>query len=660
MSGTDSKFSFPIESLLSARQLLEPQLSDDLIYFISNMSGMYSLYKMKIDGSIPLPLLPEGLALQNPHLINGQNFDLFPNLNKILVMIDKNGDELYQPCFIPMDGGIPELIFGDQFRGMQVIYFYGDPSNNQIYLGVDTRKEPGYELYTVNLADKVLKSLGKTPYGRFLTGISSDHTKVLHAEGYGPSDVCIYYLDQKTGEDKVLIGTPITQRKPGETYAKTGIDTLEFVENDTVVVFGSIFDDDMGAINWKFLTGDDKVNSLEIRDLNLKIKSQLEGFHKLEGNQFSLQYNVNGETYYYLADYVVENETRYLQVTNHIIGNRNGPLHNGVKLSIAYDKAKAKEIGKVTEFITSYTKATMPSQLVLINTDIKGWDLDISYKQLSEERILGIEEKYLSEGEDSTYTSFDGLTIPSRLYLPSPNLNLSGPYPLVLWIHGGPQGQEVPDFTWFSMPLIQYLTLNGFAVSVPNVRGSTGYGTEYMAKVEKDWGGDDLKDHLEGLKVLEKDERIDSNNRFLSGRSYGGFMTLSLISRHPELWRGGADLFGPYDLIGFYNRLPPSWQTFFDLTLADPKTEEGQAFMKERSPKTYFDNITAPLLIIQGANDPRVTLEESKEIFEYMKSKGKEVELLAFDDEGHDVIKFNNKVVCYTRIVDFFKANLSS
>lgn len=648
---------FPIESLLSARQLLQPEMHGDTIYFMSNLSGMYSLYSMKRAGSIPIPLLPEGLALQNPHLIAGKNFDLFPKINRLIVMIDKNGDELYQPNFIPMDGGIPESIFGDKFAGMQIIYFYGDASKNRIYFGVDTRKEPGYELFDYNLETRELKSFGKTPYGKYLAGLSEDHTKLLHVEGYGPADISVTFLDRPSQKEKVIIGTPITQREQGKVYPKNGIDVLYFVENDSALVFASILNDDLGAINWLSLEDTDNVKLLEIRGLTLDTKSELSGFSKLEGNQFSLQYNVNGESYYYLTEYRNENGDRYLQVTDHLIGNRDGPLNNGVKLSISYDKAKAKESGSVSEFITSYTKATMPSQLVSIKIDISN-NRKIEYTQISDERVLGIPQEYLSEGEDSTYTSFDGLTIPSRLYLPAPGLNLSGPYPLVLWIHGGPQGQEVPDFTWFSMPLIQFLTLNGFAVSVPNVRGSTGYGSKYMSKVEHDWGGDDMADHVHGLKILEQDSKIDSSNRFVAGRSYGGYMTLSLVSRHPELWRGGCDMFGPYDLEGFYNRLPPSWQTFFDLTLADPKTEEGQAFMKERSPKTYFDNITSPLLIIQGANDPRVTLDESTEIFEYMKSMGKDVELLVFDDEGHDVIKFKNKVTCYSKIVDFFRSKM--
>jgi dipeptidyl aminopeptidase/acylaminoacyl peptidase len=96
----------------------------------------------------------------------------------------------------------------------------------------------------------------------------------------------------------------------------------------------------------------------------------------------------------------------------------------------------------------------------------------------------------------------------------------------------------------------------------------------------------------------------------------------------------------------------------FDMTLGNPKIEEERNFMIERSPKTYFDQITAPLLVVQGANDPRITLEESQEIVSELKAKGKPTEILVFDDEGHDVIKFKNKVKCYKRMAEFFEENI--
>jgi dipeptidyl aminopeptidase/acylaminoacyl peptidase len=207
------------------------------------------------------------------------------------------------------------------------------------------------------------------------------------------------------------------------------------------------------------------------------------------------------------------------------------------------------------------------------------------------------------------------------------------------------------------MPLIQFLTLNGFAVFVPNVRGSSGYGLQYMKRVDHDWGGKDMQDHIEGLKILEKDSRIDSSRRAVIGRSYGGYMTLSLASRHPYLWKAACDMFGPYDLISFIYRLPETWRTFFYLSVGHP--ERDKEFLIERSPKTYFKNVRCPMLIIQGRNDPRVLEAESKDVVDSLKASGVETEFLVFEDEGHDVIKFKNKVICYTRIVNFFKKHLN-
>ena len=193
----------------------------------------------------------------------------------------------------------------------------------------------------------------------------------------------------------------------------------------------------------------------------------------------------------------------------------------------------------------------------------------------------------------------------ARLYLPSDELGYEGARPLVYYVHGGPQSQERPNFAWFSMPLIQALTLDGFAVFVPNVRGSTGYGAEYAQRVDRDWGGNDRLDHVFAMQeVLPKDDRIDVDRAGVIGRSYGGFMTLTLASRHPELWRAAVDMFGSYDMLTWTQRVPETWKPFVALTIGDP--EKDRDFLVERSPKTYAENIACPLLVIQGQNDPRV------------------------------------------------------
>jgi dipeptidyl aminopeptidase/acylaminoacyl peptidase len=242
------------------------------------------------------------------------------------------------------------------------------------------------------------------------------------------------------------------------------------------------------------------------------------------------------------------------------------------------------------------------------------------------------------------------------LYLPAAELGFDGARPVVYYVHGGPQGQERPDFSWFSMPLIQFLTLNGFAVFVPNVRGSTGYGLSYTKQVDKDWGGRDRLDHVEAMKQLAGDARLDVKRAGVVGRSYGGYMTLTLAARHPELWQAAVDMFGPFDLITFSERIPETWKPYFRIALGDPVADA--AFLIERSPRTHIENITCPMLVIQGKNDPRVVERESHDLVEYLRSIGKQVEYLMFENEGHDVLKYENRVRCYNDITEFFKKTL--
>jgi dipeptidyl aminopeptidase/acylaminoacyl peptidase len=243
--------------------------------------------------------------------------------------------------------------------------------------------------------------------------------------------------------------------------------------------------------------------------------------------------------------------------------------------------------------------------------------------------------------------------------MPSPELMFTGKRPIVYYIHGGPQGQERPDFSWFSMPLIQYLTLQGFAVFVPNVRGSSGYGLAYTKHVDRDWGGMDRLDHVHAMtNVLPKDERLDVSRTGVVGRSYGGYMTLTLAGRHPELWAAAVDMFGPYDLLTFLERIPPTWKPYFHMALGNPEDPEDLAFLKERSPKTHIENLAAPMLVIQGRNDPRVVAEESEDLVAHLQGIGKDIEMLLFEDEGHGVEKYANKVTCYNAITEFFKERL--
>ena len=643
---SENKPLFPIESFLSARVLLSPQLANGRVYFVSDLSGCMSIYSMKRSGSLPTPLLPSGLALQNPHLMIGYNYYVLPKLEKVLVMIDENGNENYQPCFVPIEGGIPEPVFGDKYKNEQIACVHCDAENNVAYFFRDDRKTPNMECLKVDMKTLEITSLGTSIYGNYFNGANAVNTKVILADGYTAADTVLYIWQHGWPERKLLHGIPLQQRGD-KKVEPSGIGTCGFVENDTALLFKSNLFKDEGSLTYMPLSAPGKVIEATVKGLRHTGTGEFIDIKQVKNNRFLIEYNIDGCSWVYESDFRLSNGVPTFKITKTLVGLP--PLSNGVVLGTHFE-LKNKEDPSTADYVLAFTKANSPSQLYLLPHGNKG------LIKLSEERVLGIEQKFLSEGEDASYTSFDGLRISARLYLPSEQLGFKGPRPLILYVHGGPQSQERPDFTWFSMPLIQFLTLNGFAVFVPNVRGSTGYGLKFMKTVDHDWGGKDMKDQVEGLQMLKKDPRIDSSRRAVVGRSYGGYMTLMLASNHPELWKASCDMFGPYNLITFLNRLPETWKTYFRLAIGDP--EKDKEFLKKRSPITYLKNFRAPMLIVQGKNDPRVILQESKDVVNDLRANNVEVEFLVFEDEGHDVLKFKNKVTCYNKIVDFFKKHL--
>src|SRR5689334_13038931 len=168
-----------IESLLSARLFMVPNIVGDRLYFLSNLSGHLSLYVMDSKGSVPQPLLPPDIALQNPELIGGYSYYVFPKLGKILVMIDHDGDENYQPMFIPIDGGFPEPAFGAALANDRSSLIDADSERNVIYLASQSRSEAMIRAYRGDLSTLALEKLGESPWGHYVAGHSDDDTKVV-------------------------------------------------------------------------------------------------------------------------------------------------------------------------------------------------------------------------------------------------------------------------------------------------------------------------------------------------------------------------------------------------------------------------------------------------------------------------------------------------
>jgi dipeptidyl aminopeptidase/acylaminoacyl peptidase len=288
------------------------------------------------------------------------------------------------------------------------------------------------------------------------------------------------------------------------------------------------------------------------------------------------------------------------------------------------------------------TQPDHPMELFVI--DLAGG----SSTQLTHGFLGGIDPVDLIRPALVRYPTFDGRKIPAFLSRPRGD----GPFPAILSIHGGPEGQERPEYS----ALYQYLLHRGIAVLAPNVRGSTGYGKSYQKLIHRDWGGGDLRDFEAAVRFLHGLDWVDPNRIGVYGGSYGGFATLSCVSRLPDYWAAAVDIVGPANLVTFAKAVPPTWRRFMADWVGDPETESD--FLLERSPITYADRITAPLFVIQGANDPRVVRAESDQIVERLRARGVPVRYDVYEDEGHGFTKRANQVKAMRDAAAFFEEHL--
>ncbi|TMC52300.1 MAG: hypothetical protein E6J20_12800 [Chloroflexi bacterium] len=248
----------------------------------------------------------------------------------------------------------------------------------------------------------------------------------------------------------------------------------------------------------------------------------------------------------------------------------------------------------------------------------------------------------LAEPEETSYPSFDGLTIPSILYKVD-----DAPRPAVVYFHGGPEGQSRGGY----LPAAQLLTSIGINVLLPNVRGSTGYGIRYQRLDDKILRWNSVKDGCEAARFL-KGSGLATRTAAMGG-SYGGFMTLAVLVEDADLWDAGVDTVGIADWHTFFQNMPP-WRGVLRINeYGDPNGPESD-FLREISPINRAGTIKAALLVIHGRNDPRVPVGESIQIAEAVAQS----ELLIFEDEGHGIATLPNQVTANSKILEFLAAHL--
>lgn len=589
------KFSKPsVEQFLRTYVISDFAVSKDekRLVFNTNLNGKMNLWAMDLPDNFPY------LFAQRDQSTNFIKFD--PEGRYVLAGYDNEGDENYQIYAVPSEGGMPqELITGDSSEK----YYFAHLSDD------------GKRVY-------YLTSEGNPNFLNTRVRHLEDNSDVLINEGeVGPT-----YLAAVSEKEDVFVYMRLLANTYIQLFVKDG-DNLVCLTPDAEkvhVASSPVFIEK----DIYFTTNYDQEYSY-IAKYNLDSK-QFEAVLSIENESIEgLQYDKENQLLYFATEKGVEDILyRYDLATG-----------KSEKLATPVDVLEKLVVTKAGNLYLLGRSATVPFN-IFKSTDGTKWE------NLTNNRVLGVSREQMVEPEVVKYKSFDGMEIEALLFKANPE-NDNGH--TIFWPHGGPQASERKMFR----AMFQSALSRGYTIFAPNFRGSTGYGSSFVKLVEQDWGHGPRLDCVAGIEWLFENNITDRDKLFLVGGSYGGYMALLLHGRHQEYFKAVVDIFGPSDLFTFVNSVPPHWKPMMERWVGDPERDK-ERFIKD-SPITYLDTMVKPMLVIQGAKDPRVVKEESDQIVAKLKEKGREVEYLVLEDEGHGFSKKENEIKVYNTMLDFLE-----
>lgn len=296
----------------------------------------------------------------------------------------------------------------------------------------------------------------------------------------------------------------------------------------------------------------------------------------------------------------------------------------------------------------TYTNATHPADIYIVETATG------EARRLTLSSPGGVPVDSFVAPELATYPTRDGLRIPAFVYLPK-NVTAGEKAPCIMYLHGGPEGQETPRFHY----LFQYFLNRGYAIFAPNVRGSAGYGKQYLALDNVEKRMDSVRDMADAVAFIEKNiPQIDAKRIALLGGSYGGFMVLAGLTEYPDLFAAGVCVVGIANFETFLEKTGPWRRKIREAEYGSLAAHRD--LLRRISPLHKIDRIKAPLMLIHGKNDPRVPLHEAEQVAVAMQASRLPVKLLVYEDEGHGLRKLKNKRDAYPQMADFLDRHLAS
>ena len=291
---------------------------------------------------------------------------------------------------------------------------------------------------------------------------------------------------------------------------------------------------------------------------------------------------------------------------------------------------------------------TMPGNIFVYNLETD------EVSQLTDTLNPEIERDDLVASTVVRFEARDGMTIPGPLYKPI-GASAENKVPVMLWIHGGPGGQSRAGYSAEK----QFLLNNGYALFAVNNRGSSGYGKTFFAADDRKHGREPLWDCVDAKEYLKTLDWVDQDRIGILGGSYGGYMVLAALAFEPDEFVCGVDIFGVANWILTLENIPPYWESFRQALYAEiGHPVEDEEFLRATSPVFHGDKITKPLMVLQGANDPRVLQRESDDMVAAIRANGGTVDYIVFDDEGHGFRKSTNRIKGFNAMLGFLETHL--
>ena len=595
---------YTIEQFMATTSLGGASFSADerRILFHSNASGIFNVYAMPVDGGPPV-------QLTDSRTDSCYSVSYFPKDDRFLYTRDQGGNELNHLYVRELDGSERDLTPGSKLKAL----FAGWSADGQAFHVATNERDPRFfDLYRYDAKTYARTLVFQNDKGWQNLEISRDGRWLALAKRNTTADSDVHLADLKTGEVRHLTPHQGVASYSAEDFSPDSRSLL-MTTND-----GGEF---TRLVAYDIASG--QTREVERADWDIVYSEySRDGRYRVTG--------VNQDASIALRLYRDGQAVPLPQLP--------GGEVRGVRFSAS---------GQRMAFYVNGDRS--PSNLFVADVGSSA-----APRQLTQSLSKDIDPAELVDARIVRFKSFDGLEIPSVLLMPK-EASPTRKVPAIVWVHGGPGGQTMRGYS----AAMQYFANHGYAVLGINNRGSSGYGKSFFTADDGKHGREPLWDCIEAKTYLAATGLVDPERIGILGGSYGGYMVLAAMAFRPEAFKVGVDIFGVSNWIRTLESIPPYWESqrlALYQEIGDPVKDRER--LMATSPLFHAAEIRKPLMVVQGANDPRVIKAESDDIVAAVKKNGVPVDYLVFDDEGHGFSKKKNQIEGNRRMLEFLDQHL--